>query len=116
MNICFDDDDDNDEEEFSLIDNPAFKDNHCPAIEIGRGYFREKITSNVNDLKFLLLVEDSDLRNGRGQQFRDTIRHFSNFIGLLDQDFDDKKVGNLSDSIGIIINKVDNRRTIIFKI
>ena len=58
-------------------------------------------------LKFLLLLEDNDLRYGKGQQFRDTLVTFSHFIGLFDSNFDTIKATKLSNSIGFIITKVD---------
>jgi len=95
-------------EDFSYIDNPGFKDTRGVSFEIANGFFREKITSNVSDLKFLLLLEDSDLRYSKAQQFRDTIKAFSSFIDLFNTNFDIKKAEQLSKSIGIIITKVDN--------
>ena len=40
----------------------------------------------------------------RGAQFRESIKLFSEFIGL----FDDKNTKNLFKSIGIIVTKVNN--------
>lgn len=96
------------DKDFTYIDNPGFKDTHGLSIEIANGFFREQITANVIDLKFLLVLTDSDLRHQRGQQFRDSIKAFSHFIGLFDQDIDEAKAKELSKSIGIIVTKVDN--------
>ena len=91
-------------ENFSYIDNPGFKDTHDLSMEIASGFFRTEITTNVNHLKFLLLLSYPDL-NERGYQFRTSIKAFSHFIGAFDSDDHAK---NLSKSIGIIITKVDN--------
>lgn len=94
--------------DFTYIDNPGFKDTNGLPIEILNGYFREKITLNVNDLKFLLLLTDNDLRNGKGNEFRESIKAFSNFIGAFDYDFNGLGPDDLSKSIGLVITKVDN--------
>lgn len=91
--------------DFIYIDNPGFKDTHGLATEVANGFFRQLITSNVKELKFLLLLTYSDLKQNRGQQFRESIRAFSRFISA----FDDNNVAKyLGKSIGIIVTKVDH--------
>jgi len=94
-------------EQFTYIDNPGFKDTHGLSAEIANGYFREQIISKVNDLKFLLLLTHSDL-NERGNQFRESIKAFSHFIGAFDDDDSGFDTRVLSKSIAIILTKVDN--------
>jgi len=96
-------------EQFTYIDNPGFKDTHGLSTEIANGFFREQIISKVNDLKFLLLLTHSDL-NERGSQFRESIKAFSHFIGAFDDDYNnnDFDIHALSESIAIILTKVDN--------
>jgi energy-coupling factor transporter ATP-binding protein EcfA2 len=94
------------DKDFSYIDNPGFKDNRNFAVEIANAFFREQITREVKQLKFLLLLTQQDL-NLRGQQFRESIKAFSSFIGM----FDDSATANmkhLSKSIGIVVTRVDN--------
>jgi hypothetical protein len=43
------------ESDFSYIDNPGFKDTRAIEIEIANSFFREQVTHNVTELKFLLL-------------------------------------------------------------
>jgi len=91
--------------DFIYIDNPGFKDTHGLATEVANGFFRQLITSNVKELKFLLLLAYSDLKQNRGQQFRESIKAFSRFIGA----FDDNNVAKyLGKSIGIVVTKVDH--------
>jgi GTP-binding protein EngB required for normal cell division len=91
--------------DFIYIDNPGFKDTHGLATEVANGFFRQLITSNVKELKFLLLLAYSDLKQNRGQQFRESIKAFSRFISA----FDDNNVAKyLGKSIGIIVTKVDH--------
>jgi len=90
--------------DYSFIDNPGFKDTHGLSTEIANGFFRSMITENVKYIKFLLLLTHSDLID-KGQQFRESIKAFSYFIGAFDEEKDTK---NLSESVGIIITKVDN--------
>jgi len=89
--------------DFSFIDNPGFKDTHGLAIEIANGFFREEITKNANEIKFLLLLPFDDLTD-KGLKFRASIKAFSRFIGA----FKDQDTKNLSKSIGIIITKVEH--------
>jgi hypothetical protein len=94
---------------YSFIDNPGFKDTRGLSIEIANGFFREQITQKINHLKFFILIAHQDL-NERGQQFRDSIKAFSDFLGI----FDEKSIENiinldlLAKSVGIIVSKVDN--------
>jgi len=88
--------------DFTYIDNPGFKDTRDFKVEILTGFLREKITQNVTNLKFLLLLTHDDLKI-RGQQFRSSIKSFSNFLGIFDEN-----VENLSKSIGIIVTRVEN--------
>jgi len=88
--------------DFTYIDNPGFKDTRDIEVEILNGFLREKITQNVTNLKFLLLLTHDDLKI-RGQQFRSSIKSFSNFLGIFDEN-----VENLSKSIGIIVTRVEN--------
>jgi hypothetical protein len=94
-------------EQFTYIDNPGFKDTHGLSTEIANGFFREQIISNVNELKFLLLLTHSDL-NERGNQFRESIKAFSHFIGAFDDEDSGFDTHALSKSIAIILTKVDN--------
>jgi energy-coupling factor transporter ATP-binding protein EcfA2 len=89
--------------DFSFIDNPGFKDTHGLAIEIANGFFREQITRNANEIKFLLLLPFDDLTD-KGLKFRASIKAFSRFVGA----FKDQDTKNLSKSIGIIITKVEH--------
>ena len=88
--------------EYAFIDNPGFKDNRGIEVEIVNGFFREQVTKQTDELKFLLLITHQDL-NLRGEQFRDSIRAFSDFLGI----FDDDDTKNLSKSIAIIVTRVE---------
>ena len=59
----------------------------------------------MKELKFLLLLTYSDLKQNRGQQFRESIRAFSRFIGAF---YDNNVAKYLGKSIGIIVTKVDH--------
>ena len=94
------------DKDFSYIDNPGFKDNRNFGVEIANAFFREQITHEVQQLKFLLLLTQQDI-GLRGQQFRESIKAFSSFIGM----FDDSAIENmihLSKSIGIVVTRVEN--------
>lgn len=91
--------------DYSFIDNPGFKDTHGLSTAITNGFFRSQITTNVKDIKFLLLLTYSDLIENKGQQFRESIKAFSYLIGAFDEE---NVTRNLSESIGIIITKVNN--------
>ncbi|CAF0853062.1 unnamed protein product [Brachionus calyciflorus] len=90
--------------DFSYIDNPGFRDTRGLSIEMANGFFRKLVTQDVDEIKFLLMLSYNDL-NQRGQQFRDSIKGFSDFLGI----FDDNDTKNLSKSIGIIVSLVENR-------
>ena len=91
------------DKDFTYVDNPGFVDTRGFGVEIANGFFREQITKSVTELKFLLLITHPDLKL-RGQQFRDSIRGFSNFLGV----FDDDDTKMVSKSIGIIVTRVEN--------
>ena len=93
-----------DGKDFAYIDNPGFKDTRAIAIEIANSFFREQVTREVTELKFLLLVTHQDL-NSRAQQFRDSIKSFSSFLGIFDSNENAK---DLSKSIGIVVTRVEN--------
>ena len=97
------------DKDFSFIDNPGFRDTRGLSIEIANGFFREQITHKINDLKFFILIAHQDL-NERGQQFRDSIKAFSDFLGIFDEESFDNiyNLDLLAQSIGIIVSKVDN--------
>jgi len=104
--------------DFSYIDNPGFLDTRSLSIEIANGYFRKNILNNVENIKFLLLITYQSLQ-GRRVQFRNTIKVFSDSLGI----FDDRNVDiqKLIKSIGLIITRVnddgetDEEMTWIFK-
>ena len=54
-------------------------------------------------MKFLLLLNHKDLTE-RGQQFRESIKAFSDFLGVFNNGSDEELL-NLSSSIGIVITK-----------
>ncbi len=89
--------------DISFIDNPGFKDTRGISVEIANGYFREQITRNVTDIKFILLIKHDDLID-RGQQFRDSVHSFSGFLGV----FDEIEYSFVSKSIGIVLTRVIN--------
>lgn len=87
--------------DFTYIDNPGFHDTRGIGFAIANGFFRKLITDEVINIKFLLLITHFDLQN-RGQQFRDSIKAFSDFLGI----FDGENTRQLSKSIGIIITRL----------
>ena len=64
----------------SYIDNPGFQDNRGFEIEIGNSFFREEIIKQVDDLKFVILLNHADVIDRR-VQFFDTVKRFSDFLG-----------------------------------
>jgi energy-coupling factor transporter ATP-binding protein EcfA2 len=92
------------EEDFSYIDNPGFRDSRGLGVEISTSYFRREILKKVDNIKFLLLISHQSLQI-RGNQFRDSIKCFSDFLGIFDNEDDIQK---LSKSIGLIISRVEN--------
>jgi hypothetical protein len=93
------------DKDFSYIDNPGFQDNRGIGVEIANGFFREKIIEKANELKFLILVKHDDLID-RGQQLRDSVKRFADFLGIFDGD--KQILNNLSKTIGLIVSRVDN--------
>ena len=91
-------------EEYSYIDNPGFKDTRGIAIEISNVYLRERITSNVKYLKFLLILTQAGIDDARSDQVRDSIRALSNFLGI----FKENDTKSLNKSIGIIVTRVND--------
>ena len=89
--------------DFSYVDNPSFQDTRGIGMEIANSFFRSFATESTNEFKFLLLITHQDL-GLRGQQFRDTIKHFSEILGIFDQD----DVKTLSKSVAIIVTRVEN--------
>jgi energy-coupling factor transporter ATP-binding protein EcfA2 len=92
-------------EDFSYIDNPGFLDTRSLSIEIANGYFRKNILNNVENIKFLLLITHQSLQV-RGVQFRNTIKVFSDFLGVFDHS--DVDIQILVKSIGLIVTRVNN--------
>ena len=90
------------DKDFTYIDSPGFKDTRVTGVEIANGFFREQITKQVEHLKFLLLITHQDL-NLRGEQFRDAIRGFSDFLAI----FDEKDTKNLAKSTLILVTRVE---------
>ncbi|CAF0960078.1 unnamed protein product [Brachionus calyciflorus] len=91
------------EDDFTYIDNPGFRDTRGLSIELANGFFRELVTKNVEQLKFLLLLSHEDL-NQRGQQFRESMKGFQDFLGI----FDNGDPITISKSIGIVVTRVEN--------
>jgi energy-coupling factor transporter ATP-binding protein EcfA2 len=92
-------------EDFSYIDNPGFLDTRSLSIEIANGYFRKNILNNAENIKFLHLITHQSLQV-RGVQFRNTIKVFSDFLGIFDQS--DIDVRKFIKSIGLIVSRVNN--------
>jgi energy-coupling factor transporter ATP-binding protein EcfA2 len=92
-------------EDFSYIDNPDFLDTRSLSIEISNGYFRKNILNNVENIKFLLLITHQNLQ-ASGVQFRNTIKFFSDLIGIFDNS--DVDIKNLIKSTGLIVTRVNN--------
>jgi outer membrane lipopolysaccharide assembly protein LptE/RlpB len=90
-------------EDFSYVDNPGFQDNRGISNEIANNFFRNLVTEAASEFKFLLLLTHQDLQL-RGQQFRDTIKRFSEILGI----FNSTSVNTLSKSVAIIITRVEN--------
>ena len=91
------------ERDFSYVDNPGFQDTRGTAAEIANNFFRLYATEQANDFIFLLLITHPNI-NERAQQFRDTIKRFSEILGV----FKEADVKNLSKSVAIIITHVEN--------
>ena len=89
--------------DFSYVDNPGFSDNRGIAADISNGFFREYVTQEVLELKFLLLITEKDVTD-RGDQFRSSIKAFSNFLEV----FSKTDLKRIDESIGIIVTKVVN--------
>lgn len=89
--------------DYSYLDNPGFKDTRGLEYEIANTAFRKQITENIDEFKFLLVISEKGV-SSRGQQFRDSMKRFSDFLGI----FDTKNAEILSESIGIIVTKVRN--------
>ena len=90
-------------EDFSYIDNPGFSDTHESSINIANGFYRKEITENVTNLKFLLLLTHDQLTE-RSDRITQSFQNFYDFLGI----FDDQDTKNLSESIAIIVTKVEN--------
>ncbi len=90
----------------SFIDNPGFQDNRGFEIEIANSFFREQIIENVEDLKFLILLNHGDVLDRR-VQFFENIKRFSDFLGIFNSN-ETNVLRNFSKSIGIIVSKVNN--------
>ena len=90
----------------SYIDNPGFQDNRGFEIEIANSFFREKIIENVDDLKFLILLNHGDVIDRR-VQFFENVKRFSDFLGIFNNN-DSNVLRNFAKSIGIIVSKVNN--------
>jgi energy-coupling factor transporter ATP-binding protein EcfA2 len=90
----------------SFIDNPGFQDNRGFEIEIANSFFREQIIENVEDLKFLILLNHGDVLDRR-VQFFENIKRFSDFLGIFNNN-DTNVLRKFSKSIGIIVSKVNN--------
>jgi hypothetical protein len=90
--------------DFSYLDNPGFKDTGGLEYGIANSFFRNEITENIDEFKFLLLVTPNGL-DERGQQFRDSMDGFSEFLEV----FDSENAEGLSKSIGIVVARVDNK-------
>jgi energy-coupling factor transporter ATP-binding protein EcfA2 len=90
--------------DFSYLDNPGFKDTGGLEYGIVNAFFRNEITENIDEFKFLLLVTPNGL-DERGQQFRDSMEGFSEFLEV----FDSEKAEGLSKSIGIVVARVENK-------
>ena len=93
------------DKDFSYIDNPGFQDNRGIGVEIANAFFREKIIEKADMLKFLILVKHDDLID-RGQQLRDSVKRFADFLGIFDGNKESLNI--LSKSIGLIVSRVDN--------
>ena len=91
------------DEEYSYVDNPGFQDTRGVAMEIANNFFRLYATEQAMEFKFLLLTTHDDIKL-RGQQFRDTIKRFSEILGI----FSEADVKNLSYSVAIVITRVEN--------
>ena len=89
----------------SFIDTPGFQDNRGFEIEIANSFFRQEILKQVEDLKFLLVLNHDDVINRR-VQFFDTIKRFADFLGIFDKN--ESLLKKLAKSIGIIVSKVNN--------
>ena len=50
-----------DSAQFIFIDTPGFQDNRGFEIEIGNSFFREEILKQVDELKFLVLLNHGDV-------------------------------------------------------
>ena len=90
----------------SFIDNPGFQDNRGFEIEIANSFFREQIIENVEDLKFLIVLNHGDVLDRR-VQFFENIKRFSDFLGIFNSN-ETNVLRNFSKSIGIIVSKVNN--------
>jgi len=91
--------------DFSYLDNPGFGDTKGIEIEVANAFFRKEIAQSIDEFKFLLLITSKDLYE-RGQQFRDSMERFSEFLEI----FDSENAAVLSKSIGIIVARVENNK------
>jgi hypothetical protein len=71
------------DKQVTYIDTPGFQDNRGFEIEIGNSFFRHEIIRQVDELKFLVLLNHADVIDRR-VQFFDTVKRFSDFLGIGD--------------------------------
>jgi len=90
--------------DFSYLDTPGFKDTKGIEIGIANAFFRKEITETIDEFKFLLLITPDGL-DKRGQQFRDSMYRFSEFLEI----FDTENASVLTKSIGIIVARIENK-------
>ena len=97
--------------DFSYIDCPGFGDSRGTAIEIANLFFRAAVTEQIANIKLLLVVSYGDLTStsGRGENFLNSLKDLTNFIGAFDNAYFSSK---LQDSIGIVVTQVDNEATL----
>ena len=89
---------------FTYIEFSGFQDASFE-IELANTYFVAQTMRAVERIKFLLLIKFDDLID-RGQIFIESIKRFSDLIGILNEEKSIKH--NIEKSIGIIITRVNN--------
>ncbi len=71
--------------DFTYLDNPGFKDTKGDTYGIANAFFRNEITKNIDEFKFLLLLTPDDL-SVKGDQFRSSMRFFSELLEIFDSE------------------------------
>jgi hypothetical protein len=96
--------------DYSYIDNPGFQDTHGVEFEIAAAFFRHQITDHIQNMKFLILVTGFDLTNEKGSKFRNTIKSFTNFLSIFQEETtpqNEEILKNLGKSICMVVTKAD---------